>query len=229
MENPLPYSQAPLPFIGQKRRFIKAFQQVIDKHIPDTGQGWTIIDVFGGSGLLAHNAKYLKPDARVIYNDFDGYATRLQHINDTNRLRKILYQMLAHEPKGVRIKKEIKQKILDIIKQFDGFVDTQTVATWILFSGSQIASIAELDKKTFYNGIRQTDYSQAKHYLDGLEIVCESFISLMPRFYNQPNTLFILDPPYVSTNQSAYNLDKYFGIVEFLRLMDWVRPPFIFI
>ena len=34
----------------------------------------TIVDVFGGSGLLSHTAKQLKPKATVIYNDFDGYT-----------------------------------------------------------------------------------------------------------------------------------------------------------
>ncbi|MFN3564223.1 MAG: hypothetical protein ACK4V8_07230, partial [Moraxella osloensis] len=64
----IPYSKAPLSFIGQKRNFIKAFRHIINANIIDYGEGWTVVDVFGGSGLLAHNAKYLLPKATVIYN-----------------------------------------------------------------------------------------------------------------------------------------------------------------
>ncbi len=54
-----------------------------------------IIDVFGGSGLLSHVAKGLKPKAKVIYNDFGGYAERLNHITETNQLREILYHSVS--------------------------------------------------------------------------------------------------------------------------------------
>lgn len=52
------YNKAPLPFVGQKRMFLKAFRTVLD-NIPNDGKGWTIVDVFGGSGLLAHTAKHI--------------------------------------------------------------------------------------------------------------------------------------------------------------------------
>ncbi|MGY4700511.1 hypothetical protein ACVND7_12940, partial [Avibacterium paragallinarum] len=59
------FNQAPLPFVGQKRLFLNAFKQVLNEHIPDDGEGWTIVDAFGGSGLLSHVAKRIKPKARV--------------------------------------------------------------------------------------------------------------------------------------------------------------------
>ena len=51
------YAKAPLPFTGQKRNFLKLFKQVLNDHIPGDGDGWTIVDAFGGSGLLSHTAK----------------------------------------------------------------------------------------------------------------------------------------------------------------------------
>ena len=38
----------------------------------------------------------------------------------------------------------------------------------------------------------------------------------------------MLDPPYVCTQQGNYRKAAYFGMVEFLRLMAMVRPPFVF-
>ena len=46
------YRKAPLPFTGQKRNFLKLFKQVLNDHIPGDGEAWTILDAFGGSGLL---------------------------------------------------------------------------------------------------------------------------------------------------------------------------------
>lgn len=227
-QKPKIYSKAPLPFIGQKRNFIKAFRQVLTDNIDGTGHGWTIVDVFGGSGLLAHNAKRLLPDAHVIYNDYDGYAKRLKHIDDTERLRYIIYDVLADIKRGDRIVGDKRQEVINCIKGFDGFIDEQCVATWLLFSGKQIKSIDELFTNTMYNSIRCTPYDTADAYLDGLEVVSESYTKLMPQYYDKPKTLFLLDPPYLYTAQNAYKQDKYFAMVDFLYLMSLTRPPYIF-
>ncbi|MBF0803898.1 MULTISPECIES: hypothetical protein [Neisseria] len=61
--------------------------------------------------------------------------------------------------------------------------------------------MAEFLDKHMYNCIRQTDYPDVDGYLKGLEIVSQPFQTLLPQFTEQPNTLFVLDPPYVSTLQ----------------------------
>lgn len=76
------YKSAPLPFQGQKRRYIGEFRRVLGE-IRDAR---IFVDLFGGSGLLSHVAKRERPDAMVIYNDFDGYRTRLDNIARTNAL-----------------------------------------------------------------------------------------------------------------------------------------------
>lgn len=221
------HHKAPLPFVGQKRMFLKEFRKILDK-IPNDGDGWTIIDVFGGSGLLANNAKAYKTKATVIYNDFDGYTKRLKHIDDINRLRGILFEMTKDVPRQKRISNELKERILQTIDDFDGFVDVRSVSTWLLFSGKQINHISELADHSMYNAVRTSDYDNAQDYLDGLIITHENFDTLIPKFANKPNTLLLLDPPYVCTEQKAYALTGYFGMTKFLRLMKLVRPPYLF-
>lgn len=68
------YTQAPLPFQGQKRRFLKDFKEALKNYSPTA----TYVDLFGGSGLLSHTVKQVYPDAVVVYNDFDGYKNRLK-------------------------------------------------------------------------------------------------------------------------------------------------------
>jgi len=56
------YNQSPLPFQGQKRRFMADFKTALKefKTAP------LFIDLFGGSGLLSHWVKQQLPDATVI-------------------------------------------------------------------------------------------------------------------------------------------------------------------
>ena len=74
------YNQAPLPFQGQKRRFVKPFKEAL-KSFPNDA---VYVDLFGGSGLLSHTVKSVYPEAKVIYNDFDNYSERLKNIPKTN-------------------------------------------------------------------------------------------------------------------------------------------------
>lgn len=221
------HHKAPLPFVGQKRMFLKEFRKILDE-IPNDGENWTIIDVFGGSGLLANNAKAYKPKATVIYNDFDGYTKRLTHIDDINRLRAILFEMTKDVPRQKRISDELKGRILQAIDDFDGYVDARSVSTWLLFSGKQINHISELADNSMYNTVRTSDYDNAQDYLDGLVITHESFDTLIPKFANTPNALLLLDPPYICTEQKAYAMTGYFGMTKFLRLIKLVRPPYLF-
>ncbi|TNG92993.1 hypothetical protein FHQ28_01525 [Pasteurellaceae bacterium USgator11] len=222
------FTQAPLPFIGQKRMFLTHFKQILNDNIPDDGAGWTIVDTFGGSGLLSHVAKQIKPKARVIFNDFDGYADRLKHINDINRLRCILANLLVDQPRQKRLQPNIRQQVIDAIEAFDGYKDPHILCAWLLFSGQQVRSVGELYRHGFYNCVRQSDYSTADNYLNGIEVVHESFHRLIPRFVDDRKALLVLDPPYLCTHQESYKQQTYFDLIDFLRLIHLTRPPYIF-
>ena len=229
MANKKTFKQAPLPFIGQKRMFLKHVEIVLNKHIDGEGEGWTIVDVFGGSGLLSHTAKQLKPKATVIYNDFDGYAERLNHIDDINRLRQIIFNCLhGIIPKNGRLSKEMKEEIINKINDFKGYKDLNCLASWLLFSGQQVGSVEALFAKDFWNCVRQSDYPTAEGYLDGIEVISESFHKLIPRYQNQDKVLLLLDPPYLCTRQESYKQATYFDLIDFLRLINLTKPPYIF-
>ncbi|AOZ66802.1 TPA: hypothetical protein ACW6EJ_000351 [Haemophilus influenzae] len=229
MANQNTFKQAPLPFIGQKRMFLKHFETVLNENIKGDGECWTIIDTFGGSGLLSHAAKRLKPKASVIYNDFDGYAERLAYINDTNALRTQIFAKIGNAtPKNKRLPKSLKAEIIKIIDQFKGYKDLNCLTSWLLFSGQQVSSLDELYKKDFWHCVRLSDYPSAEGYLDGVEVIRESFHTLLPKFSDNPKALFVLDPPYLCTKQESYKQATYFDLIDFLRLVNITRPPYIF-
>ena len=161
------YSAAPLPFMGQKRRFVKEFVKVL-KAYPD---GTTFVDLFGGSGLLSHIAKCQKPNSKVVYNDFDGYRQRLEHVAQTNALLAELRQIVASVPRHQLIVGIERDRVFDCIAKYearDGYVDYITVSSNIMFSMKYRLGIEEMRKESLYNNIRTADYPECPDYLDGL-------------------------------------------------------------
>lgn len=220
------YNKAPLPFHGQKRNFIKLFNERI-KNLCGDGDGWTIIDVFGGSGLLSHNAKCSCPNARVIYNDYDNYSERLRVINQTELIRKKLLSILELDPVSVITKNKIelntKQKILDYLYSLDDF-DCETISAWILFSGNISHTLHELEGKTLYNRVPRAPLN-GDGYLTGVDVVHQCFTELMSAPLTG-NVLYLLDPPYINTQQNYKT--NYFGFVSQLKLLNLIKPPFMY-
>ena len=107
------YHKAPLPFLGQKRNFVKLVRQL-------DFSGKTVVDLFGGSGILSQTIKQQNPTSRVIYNDFDNYQSRLAQIEVTEGLRLKLVEANAHLKKATRVDESEKEKLLDIIRASGG-------------------------------------------------------------------------------------------------------------
>lgn len=212
------FKSAPLPFIGQKRFFVRDFIEVLGIVKNDVD---TIVDLFGGSGLLSHTAKYTLPDARVVYNDFDGYSERIANIPVTNKILAEIRPLLSGVPDHKRVPSDIKERILDLVAGYSekGFVDFNTVSRSLLFSGKWAKSLDDMRKHTFYNCIRQSGYD-ADGYLDGLEVVSMDYRELFELHRENPKALFVLDPPYLSTDCGMYEgwwkLRDYLDVLKLL-------------
>jgi hypothetical protein len=205
------YAASPLPFQGQKRNFLRHFAEAVEA-FPDAT---TFVDLFGGSGLLAHTVKRLRPDARVVYNDFDDFRKRLENIPRTNALLARFREIGGRYPRGCRLPIEAKQQLLDIVlaEEQAGFVDYITISGSLLFSMSYATSYNELCKDVFYNRIRSADFD-ASGYLDGLEIVGDDYKVLFERFKDEPGVVFVVDPPYLSTDVGTYK--GYWKLADYL-------------
>lgn len=76
------YNRPPLPFVGNKRLFLKPFCEVIKSF-----KGQTVFDAFGGSGFLSRCAKDTRPDLNITLNDISDYSWRLSCVKDTNLIK----------------------------------------------------------------------------------------------------------------------------------------------
>lgn len=210
------YLSAPLPFVGQKRMFAREFIKVLEQYPEDT----VFVDLFGGSGLLSHIAKCQKPGATVVYNDFDNYRQRLENIPRTNALladlRKLAEGIERHKViKGIT-RERIFERLEQELKEY-GYIDFITVSSSLMFSMKYKMSIDEMKKEALYNNIRTTDYPQCPDYLDGLTVVSCDYKELFQRYKDIPNVVFLVDPPYLSTEVGTYSM--YWKLSDYLDVL----------
>lgn len=208
---------APLPFVGQKRMFAKEFIKVLQQFPDNT----VFVDLFGGSGLLSHIAKRCKPIATVVYNDFDNYQRRLGHIPQTNRLIAELRSMVGDAvPRHKPIMGELRERIFNRILQEErevGFVDFITLSSSLMFSMKYKLSVPEMRKEVLYNNIRKADYPPCNDYLEGLEVTSCDYKMLFNRYKDIPNVVFLVDPPYLSTEVGTYTM--YWKMSDYLDVL----------
>ena len=214
------FNQSPLPFQGQKRRFQTSFKEALKGF----GNAPMFVDLFGGNGLLSHWVKEMYPDATVIYNDFDDYHLRLANINRTNALLAEFRVILADTPNDKVVSKEAKAAILKAIKREEkltGYIDYVTISSSLLFSMNYAMSYAEMEKQTMYNVVRLNDYQPAPDYLQGVEVVKMDYRALFDRWKHITGIVFLVDPPYLSTDCSTYG--NYWKLANYLDVLSVLK------
>ena len=217
------FSQAPLPFQGQKRKFLKDFKSALDQFSSNA----TYVDLFGGSGFLSHTVKQHLPDAKVIYNDFDGYSYRLDNVENTNAILHDIREITKDLPDTVKITDEYKKRIIDRINQEPGFVDCITISSSLLFSMNYVTEKEAFTKQTFYNNVKQTDYV-VDGYLDGVDRVKMDYRDLFAEYRDKKNVVFLIDPPYLSTDVSTYNKKDYWKLADYLNVLKCIEDSAYF-
>ena len=216
------YKTAPLPFMGQKRYFLRDFTEVLEQV---EGKIDTVVDLFGGSGLLSHTAKNVLSGCRVVYNDFDRYVDRLAAVNTTNEILTAIKQRLTGIESNKRLTDWERADVLAIVHEYTqrGYVDIMTIGRNVLFSGKWVTSFDELTKHTMYNRVRPGKY-EVEGYLDGLEVEHMDYRELFERERGNSRALFVLDPPYLTTECGMYeNYWKLTDYLDVLRLLDGTK------
>ena len=205
--------------------FAKEFIKVLEQYPEDA----VFVDLFGGSGLLSHITKCQKPNATVIYNDFDDYRHRLANIPRTNLLLADLRTIVGDMPKHCCIKGEKRDNIFARLEQEEreyGYIDFITISSALMFSMKYKLSIPEMKKEALYNNIRKADYPLSTDYLEGLDIVSADYKEVYERYKNIPNVVFLVDPPYLSTEVGTYKMywkmSDYLDVLTVLRDKDFI-------
>lgn len=214
------FIQSPLPFQGQKRNFVKKLKEVLPNYSPDS----IYVDLFGGSGLLSHTVKEKYPNAHVVFNDFDNFSQRLNSIPITNQILAEIRPIVEIYNKNQSIATIDKNAIIAIIEKYIkkyGYVDLITLSSNLLFSMNYALTIEQLKKETFYKKVRLSDYN-ADGYLDGVEIVSQDYKILFEAYRTYTNAVFLVDPPYLSTDTSTYSKESYWKLSDYLDVLTTI-------
>ena len=220
------FTQAPLPFQGQKRRFLSDFKAALNEF-----QGKTLfVDLFGGSGLLSHTVKKAMPGARVIYNDYDNYHLRINSVATTNEILRKLRTLLIDAPKDKKLTAEQRAQVIALLEPYDraGYVDYITLSSSLLFSMNYSTTLTDLAKQTMYNVVRKSDYPEATGYLESIEVVRMDYKELYKLYHHHPSVVFLVDPPYLSTDCSTYKSDGYWTLTEYLDVLTVIQGASFF-
>ena len=207
---------APLPFVGQKRMFAREYIKVLEQFKDCT----VFVDLFGGSGLLSHITKRMRPDAKVVYNDFDNYRKRLENIPRTNLLLADFRLLAEGVPRHKSITGEARERILERIGMEEkewGYVDYITISSSLMFSMKYRMNLDGIRKEVLYNNIRKADYALCDDYLKGLEITSRDYREVFNEYKDMPNVVFLVDPPYLSTDVTTYSM--YWQLSDYLDVL----------
>ena len=210
------YMSAPLPFVGQKRMFAREYIKVLEQFKDCT----VFVDLFGGSGLLSHITKWMRPDAKVVYNDFDNYRKRLENIPRTNHLLADFRRLAEGVPRHKPITGEARERILERIgleEKECGYVDYITISSSLMFSMKYRMNLDGIRKEVLYNNIRKADYALCDDYLEGLEITSRDYREVFNEYKDMPNVVFLVDPPYLSTDVTTYSM--YWRLSDYLDVL----------
>ena len=95
--------------------------------------------------MLSHITKHLRPEATVVYNDYDNYRERLAHIPQTNALPADLREIVGNTPKHKRIDGVMREKMFERLRheeQTVGYIDFITISASVMFSFANEKDIA---------------------------------------------------------------------------------------
>lgn len=212
------HNKAPLPFQGQKRRWLSELRQLAST-LP---QGATVVDLFGGSGLCSHTIKQARPDLTVIWNDYDDYQSRLDYIGVTNEQCDALRHITESLDKYNRIDKDtpLHKAIFDYLAQ-QKYVDWETICSTLMFSSNGNRKLNPA--RHLYKCVPKSPYS-ADGYLDGVTRVQMDYRELMKQ--TPKDAILVVDPPYLTTTAERYEKrqdDAYWGLAEHLRLLNNIK------
>lgn len=211
----------PVRFIGGKY----GARGALAKAFEACGGGFNLaIDPFGGSGLLSRAIKDSGMATRVVYGDFDDYASRVLYVmspEGIDRHRRIK-SMLSDVPYEKPIPKEITERIA---KDFEGAteVELDVWLPYLSFAGRE-AAVRDITKLKRYNCV-PAKWPGATGWLDGLEIVTRTDArDLLESLAPFPvRTLVVLDPPYPGALGATYRsqqwtIDDYTNVINSLMI-----------
>lgn len=209
----------PIVFTGNKRYALKYIYKLLEE-LQKQGfyldENTVIVDVFGGSGLLANFFKELYSNNTVIYNDYDNYQSRLAKLEETDKKIAELLEEVAKYQKIVKNTKLLPETKEYLYKEIEN-LDKEKYDIYKIISVFSIYGIVKKRKKTGKYVVQSinvrnnwgsaTKRYNLETYLKGVVTEKLDFRDLLDKYKEEkyPKILYIVDPPYIETTCIHYN------------------------
>lgn len=89
-----------------------------------------------------------------------------------------------------------------------------------MFSAKYSTDLVSFLKESFYNNMRQSDYI-TEGFLDGIHVVRMDYKELFERYRGRPDVVFLIDPPYLSTDVGTYT--GYWKLKDYLDVLHTLK------
>lgn len=172
--------------------------------------------------MLSHTAKTTFPNAKVVYNDFDNFQKRLKNIANTNAILEELRALRLTTPRDNKITGDERELVLNVLRKADrhGWVDWVSLSASLRFSMNYGFSLEDFIDNTLYNVLRKSNYPTASDYLKDVEITRLDYKILFAKYKDLDNVVFLVDPPYLSTDSATYSNDEYWQLRDYLDVLQ---------
>lgn len=152
----------------------------------------------------------------------------MENVDKTNTLLADIRVICAKNPnRKERLSDELHGEIIARISKEKGFIDWVTISSSLLFSMNYVTSFEQLKKEKFYNKVRLSDYN-ADGYLEGVNRVRKDYRDLFAEYKNCPNVVFLVDPPYLSTDTTTYSREDYWKLSDYLNVLKTIEDTSYF-
>ncbi len=113
------------------------------------------------------------------------------------------------------------KQVKELVKKYP-CCDYITLASSLFFSSKLPSSRENFFMEKYYNKIRITDYDEetVKRFHQGLEIVREDYRTIVEGFAGKSRVVYIMDPPYLSTDVSTYSSSQYWKLKDHLDIVS---------
>ena len=92
-----------------------------------------------------------------------------------------------------------------------------------------VTGLEQLKREKFYNKVRLSPYV-SDGYLEGVDRVKKDYRDLFAQYRYIENIVFLVDPPYLSTDVSTYSREDYWKLSDYLNVLKTIEdvPYFYF-
>lgn len=216
-----------MPYRGSKWKFRNQIKDGLkDVKFDDNLK---IYDLFGGSGALSLIFKCICPQAQITLNDYD----KIIEEDGKNKIDKsiTLSNLILNEIRNVLKQEDIKrekivneEKIHKILDKYKERLDKDIISTQIVAANISFNGRYELRKSSYWNRLKKTDYDMYYFNFDGIKIVHKDYQEILTdKEIEEDNSpkLFLLDPPYLYTETTGYNM-TYWKLSKYLYMLIYI-------